>query len=108
MRIIWKAIATAISITVTTISLAVIAPPMAMGKENKRVANPARIRHGRTLTGNARTGRPGPRSAASGKTSSIRRLNSSRDIQRHRAAGIFDDPFFFDVGAVRRHKRTTR
>ena len=108
MSIIGKVIATAISITVTTISLAVIAPPMAMGKENKRVANPARIRPGRTLTGNGRTGGPGLRSAASSKTPSIRRLYSSSDIQRHRAAGIFDDPFFFDVGAVRRHKRTTR
>ena len=99
MRIMRRAIALTIGITVTVISLAVIGPPVAIGKENKQIGNPS-IRSGRTLEGNVRTGAPG--------LSSKRRIHGSTNIQRHRAAGIFDDPFFFDVGAVRSHKRRAK
>ena len=102
MQIIRKSIATATSITMVVISLALIHPATAIGKENRRAGTAARSeKHPRTL----KPGASGLRSAASDTRESN---HGSSAIRKHRENGIFDDPFFFDVGVVRSHTRRTK
>ena len=105
MNIIGKSTAAAIGMTIALISLGLIHPTTVIGKENR--PHEARIQnHGRTSKGSkVSPAGAGLRSAASGTRESRRGPNS---IREHRAAGVFDDPFFFDVGAVRSNTRRTK
>ena len=87
-----KSIAMSVGVIIAMISLALVPPTAAIGKENRRSPRISARIHGHAVTRKRSTINPA-RSAihpsASGK--------SNRD----RGAGIVDDPFFFDVGVVK-------
>ena len=87
-----KSTAMAVSLTIAMISLALVPPTEAIGKENRRSPRISARTHGHGVTRKRSTIDP----ARSGIHSSA--LPKDR---RDRGVGIFDDPFFFDVGVVK-------
>ena len=92
MRGTLKSIAISVGVTIAMISLALVSPTAAIGKENRRSPRISARTHGHGVTRKRSTMNPA--------RSALHSSAAAKD-RRDRGAGVSDDPFFFDVGVVK-------